>query len=47
MSLGATSIKIIGEVQPYAEIGEGVFEILKKPYFTVTLKYKMTFSSEQ
>ena len=35
----------IGEVQLSDEIGEGGFEILKKPSFTITIRYEIpTFS---
>ena len=44
--LGATSINKIGEVWLFSEIGEGGVEILKKPNFTITIRYEIpTFSS--
>ena len=44
--LGATSINKIGEVRLFSEIGEGGVEILKKPNFTITIRYEIpTFSS--
>ena len=43
---GATSINKIGEVRLFSEIGEGGVEILKKPNFTITIRYEIpTFLS--
>ena len=43
--LGATSINKIGEVRLFSEIGGG-FENLKKPNFTITIRYEIpTFLS--
>ena len=42
----AASINKIGEVRLFSEIGEGGFDILKKPNFTITIRYEIpTFSS--
>ena len=39
--LGVTSVDKIGEVQLSDEILEGGFEILKKPNFKITIRYKI------